>query len=121
MKKHVVTWTPAICEGESPAYEGNISVRMPLYDERLDFYAGAGVALDGTAGQDATRAGVLVMRHVSRQAAAFVEAVKLTRKADGATFTWDDMLVDTDMGPVIAEVCNRLLGKYSTGNLPPPS
>lgn len=124
MTKHVVTWTPSICTGEDAAYEGTVSMRMPTYTERLRLETTGPVAAEGELDTEAGRTShaMSMLEHIAAQAPRFVTEIAIRRKSDGFLFSdLDDALVDTDVGGVMIEITQRLRGKYSVGNVPPPS
>jgi hypothetical protein len=126
MKKHVATWTPEICKPSEPdqggervaaAYEGEVAIRIPTYDERIFLYEGI-----EDAGDDKALANKRTVAAVVRKAGQFVEKISIKRLSDGFVFDcYDELMVDTDMTSVVTEIYMKLVGKYSAGNGHAPS
>lgn len=127
-------FVPKICKGKD--YEGFVKIRVPDYDERQSFYlipeldedidAAAKAKLEGATDKEAsdegakkisTRKMMAIMSNVRKQLPDWLVEINITRKDDNYVFTsLDEVRYDSEVGSVIQDCVNELLGKYRWGN-----
>lgn len=133
-------FVPDICKpkGDVPAaYEGTVKIRVPDYDERVQFMLipevldAVDAAKDGSNPADVSDAlmnsmkskqNLAIMANVKKQLSQWVLEINIKRLDDGFVFTTlNQVRYDSDVGSVMQEIALRLLGKYRWGNAIAPS
>jgi hypothetical protein len=115
-------------------YTGHIILRLPTYAERLELLSDdlmdeTGLVKPGEepqteeeikakAKQDTRRARIL-MQSVAKKLPDFVSEVKIVREKDGHKFEdFDALQYESEMMPVLTEICTRVIGKNEVGSPP---
>lgn len=112
-----VTFTPAICNGEEADFSGQITMKMPTYDERLEIYEALGLDFDGQVNEQAKSKGITLMRIVAKKLPQYIIKVDIKRKADGFHFdSLEKLQYDSDMVSVLQECSFKLIGKFNIAN-----
>lgn len=126
----LVTFEPRICKpgknGEAPRFSGNVTMRMPNYDDRMGLVEDCGIDIGGsqdddTSPQEIRKHNVKLLRFAAKQLPKFLQAVAIKRIDDGLEFkSLEDLNYDGDMANVITEMSMRLVGKFrvETGSSP---
>jgi hypothetical protein len=135
--KYQTTFTPHVCNGKKALWKGTVTMRLPNYHERMELLDEAGFDLSSIADEDAapgdelaarrrkketTKLGVSAMKAAAKRAGDFVVAVDLTRLEDGLKVdSWEDVLYDSDLHPIVMEVGMKLIDRNRLGNVSKPS
>ncbi len=125
---------PSICK-EGGDYEGYVSMYVPTYDERMEFFemqefedvimSAAKKKLENKEEEEtekeyemfSAKKSMAIMKRLRSKLPEWVAEVKITRKDDGFVFdTYQSCQYDSEVGAIAQELVNELIGKYRYGN-----
>ncbi len=139
--KHKFKFVPSICEpdGDKPAdYVGSVTLRAPTCIERSGFTDVASIAEimtveelkkireGGDEGKSLLRKfvakkQVVMMQSIVESLPKFILESTIQRVDDGYTFSYDDMLYDSDLSGALQEMATKIIGKFRVGESTPSS
>ncbi len=126
---HTVTYTPAPCEGEDAEFKGEVVLRAPSYEDRLEMAANPAL-MDYLKQQEAPEKKkkrdddsqakadqVKMMIAMVKWSYGFYEKVDITRIKDGVRFTDVEKLRhDPSCGGILQDCATKLSQGFELGN-----
>ena len=124
MTEHLKTYTPTPCEGDEALFKGEVVLRLPSYDERMDllidnpdFFADEDTPKPKKKSAKMQIEDLKKSRAVCKWSYQFYKKVDIKRKSDGYHFkSLVDLKASTDCVSIIADIANRLSIGFDLGN-----
>jgi len=123
LSEHFKTYRPTPCEGDDAKFDGEVVLRLPTYDERMDLLMDNPDFFDDVedskedSGKKVVVSNLKKSLAVSRWSYKFYKKVDIKRKSDGFHFkSLEDLQSSTDCTAIIADVANRLSRGFDLGN-----
>jgi hypothetical protein len=114
-----VKLVPAVCKGESPSFEGFITMKMPNFDEKYGFIEDLDLELDdeGKVSAGNAKKGLSMIRKAVKASKAFYQHVELKHLESGKVFgSFDDLSNDDKAHVILIEVATALMAGLPMGN-----
>lgn len=114
-----VKFVPSVCKGDSPSFEGFVTLRMPNFDEKYGFIEDLDLELndDGTVQNVGGKAGLSMIRRAVKSSKTFYQHVELKHTASGVEYkTFDDLSCDDKAHSILIEIATAIMGGLSMGN-----
>lgn len=110
------TYTPGPCKGDDAQYEGQVVLKVPAYEERLEMIADHPEILEqGKGGEDPISRMRTVLAMV-KWSYNFYEKVDLKRRSDGHSYKClDDLRFDMGCQGIIQDVAVKLAQGFELG------
>lgn len=113
-----VKFVPEVCKGDSPSFEGFISIKMPSFDEKYGFMEELDLDVDEN-GQLAMslKKNMSMIRRAVKASKSFYLHVELKHKATGKAFaSFDDLSMDEKAHGILIEVATAIMAGLPMGN-----
>lgn len=114
-----INYVPSVCKGDSPEWEGVITLRAPTFDEKYEYLeklADLDVTPDGVVMSNALERVKSIRKLVAMSAKHYL-SIGLKRKSDGFEVkTFEDMQYEDELHGVMAEVGSLLVSGFKAGN-----
>lgn len=114
-----VKFVPSVCKGESPSFEGFVTMKMPNFDEKYGFIEDLDIELDeeGKVAMGNAKKGLSMIRKAVRASKSFYQHVELKHLESGKTFgSFDDLSSDDKAHVILIEVATALMAGLPMGN-----
>lgn len=106
-------YKPLACKGEKAKFSGDVVLRMPAYEERMEILCEADfLDLTDESGSvsGSRKQQVQAMLKLVKASYAFYEKVDIKRKSDGKEFKkLEDLRFDSECAEILQDVANYLL------------
>ncbi len=123
MSEHYKTYRPKPCEGKKALFEGEVVLRLPSYDERMDLLIDNPDFFDDDEKPKSKKDKKVNLETLKKSRAVcewsykFYKKVDIKRKSDGYHFkSLSDLQISSDCTSIIADVANRLSVGFELGN-----
>lgn len=112
------TYKPKPCQGDDSIFTGEVVLKLPTYDESLEFLDNNPEIGDEVAEDDPDKAskGVKRMLVMAKWCYQFIHKVDIKRKSDGKHFTsLSELKVSKDCRPIIQDIALQLASGSDLG------
>lgn len=125
MSEQLKAYEPGPCSGDDALFSGEVVLRLPNYDERMDLLIDNPDFFDEVEEPKKNRSESKMQKHsnlkkaraLSQWSYQFYKKVDIKRKSDGYHFkSLEDLKTSNDCAGIIADVANRLSMGFNLGN-----
>jgi len=110
------TYTPGPCTGENAAYEGQVVLKMPAYEERLEMLADHPQILEQAENGENSASKMKTVLAMVKWSYKYYEKVEIKRLSDGHKFdSLDSLRFDTGCQHIIQDIAIKLSQGFELG------
>jgi hypothetical protein len=114
-----IKYVPEACKGESPKFSGEVELRVPSYDEKLEMFELSGMEFNsnGKVELSSTSCNIKILRAMIKHSEKFYQSVSLKKLSSGQELkSFEDLQYDSDGPSVLIEIASSLGKGFDLGN-----
>lgn len=116
-----VKYVPSVCKGENPSFEGSVTLRMPTFDERMDYLESlteGDFEIDESGKMNRVKSqNMKSIRQMVKNSQKHYQAVEIKNKSTGEEYkSFEDLTSDGETHLILIEVASFIIQGAKMGN-----